>query len=46
MSNDSEKDVVYNELVEKLKELNIKETPHQIFKDKFEFYKQNWRSLI
>ncbi len=46
MSNDSEKEQVYEMLLKKLKELNIKETPSQVFKNKFEFYKQNWRSLI
>ena len=46
MSDDKNKEIVYEELTKKLKELNIKETPSQIFKDKFEFYKKNWRSLI
>ncbi|MBU0929884.1 MAG: CYTH domain-containing protein [Nanoarchaeota archaeon] len=46
MSDDEHKESVYKELIKKLKELNIKETPSQIFKDKFEFYKQNWRDLV
>jgi len=46
MSDEENKERVYEELTKKLKELNIKETQSQIFKDKFEFYKQNWRNLV
>lgn len=46
MSDEENKERVYEELTKKLKELNIKETQSQIFKDKFEFYRQNWRNLV
>jgi len=33
-------------LRDKLKKLDIEETPKHIFKDKYEHYKNNWKSLI
>jgi len=45
MSNEQEKEQVYDFLKNKLKELNIKLTPKQEFDKKFQYYKENWQEL-
>ena len=45
MSNEQEKEEVYNFLKNKLKELNIELTPKEEFDKKFQHYKKNWREL-
>jgi predicted adenylyl cyclase CyaB len=45
MSNEQEKEQVYEFLKNKLKELNINLTPKQDFDKKFNYYKENWKEL-
>jgi len=45
MSNEQEKEQVYNHLKQKLKELNINLTPKEKFDKKYHYYKENWRTL-
>ncbi len=37
---------IYSQLEEKLKSLGIEITPKEVFGEKFEHYRQNWRSLV
>lgn len=46
ITSQDEKEKVFAELQEKLKELNVKLTPKEEFDNKFNYYKENWRSLI
>lgn len=46
MSDENNKEEVLSELREKLKSLNIIETSKEEFKQKYEFYKKNWKSLV
>ena len=45
MSNEQEKEQVYEFLKEKLKELKIALTPKEEFDKKYNYYKENWREL-
>lgn len=46
MSNEEDKEKTLEILKSKLKELNIEETSKEIFKEKYNYYKENWRNLI
>ena len=46
MSNEENKKETLKLLKQKLQELNVQETPKEIFKEKYNHYKENWRSLI
>jgi len=46
MTTEKNKEKVYRDLLQKLRELNIKLTPKEIFDKKFSYYKNNWRKLI
>lgn len=46
ITTEDKKDEVLLLLREKLKELGIKETPKEVFKEKYEDYKKNWRELV
>jgi len=46
MSDEKGKEGVLNLLRVRLKELGVEETSKEEFNNKFEYYKQNWRSLI
>ena len=46
MSNEENKENVYELLKQKLKELNIELTPKEEFDKKFSYYKENWQELI
>jgi len=46
MSSEENKKEVLEELKKKLSELNINETPKEIFNEKYNYYKNNWRDLI
>jgi predicted adenylyl cyclase CyaB len=46
MSNEENKEETLNLLKQKLNELNVQETPKEIFKEKYNYYKENWRNLI
>jgi predicted adenylyl cyclase CyaB len=46
ISNEENKNQVLKELKQKLHKLNIEETPKEIFTEKYNDYKENWRSLI
>lgn len=41
-----EKEKIHKELENKLKSLGIKITPKNIFNEKFEYYKKNWRKIL
>ncbi len=45
ISTEEEKEKILSELKQKLKELNIELTSKEEFNDKFEHYKNNWRTL-
>ncbi len=44
--NEDEKEKIYAELEEKLRELGVKITPKEIFKEKYDNYKNNWRKIV
>lgn len=46
ISDEENKENVLRELREKLRELGIEETPKEIFNEKYNYYKENWRELI
>jgi predicted adenylyl cyclase CyaB len=46
MATVKEKDSSLAALKEKLQELGVKETPKEIFDQRFEHYKKHWRSLV
>lgn len=46
ISDDENKEKVLQELKQKLMNLGILETPKEIFSEKYNYYKDNWRSLI
>jgi predicted adenylyl cyclase CyaB len=46
ISSEEEKETALEELKQKLEKLDIKLTPKNIFNEKFENYKNNWRTLI
>jgi len=46
MSSEENKKEVLEELKRKLSELKIEETPKEIFNEKYNYYKNNWRNLI
>ena len=46
MSSEESKEEALNFLKQKLKELNLEETPKEEFKKKYDYYKNNWRNLI
>jgi predicted adenylyl cyclase CyaB len=46
ISNEENKEKILGELKEKLYELGVEETPKEIFNEKYEYYKNNWRDLI
>jgi len=46
MSSEDNKEKVLKELKQKLAELNIEETPKEIFNQKYNYYKEHWRELI
>ena len=39
-------DHILQELKQKLRELNVEETPKEVFNEKYNYYKENWRELI
>jgi len=45
MSDEENKERVYEELKQKLNKLKIELTPKEKFKEKFNYYKENWRKL-
>jgi hypothetical protein len=46
MVSPGEEKSAYQELENKLKSFNIKITPKEEFNKAFEYYKENWKSLI
>jgi predicted adenylyl cyclase CyaB len=46
IGNLKEKEKIHKELENKLKSLGIKITPKNIFDEKFEYYKKNWRKIL
>jgi predicted adenylyl cyclase CyaB len=46
LSDEDNKDIILNELKEKLNELNILQTPRDEFEERYNYYKENWRRLI
>ena len=46
MSDKENKENILQELKQKLRELNIEETPKEVFNEKYNYYKENWRELI
>lgn len=46
MSCEEDKEKVLQFLRQKLVELNIPETPKEVFDQKYNYYKENWRSLV
>jgi 8-oxo-dGTP diphosphatase len=46
IGNEYNKEIILRELKEKLRELGICETPKEVFSEKYEYYKNNWRELI
>ena len=46
MSSEENKEKTLEELKQKLNELNIPLTSKEIFKEKYDSYKENWRDLI
>lgn len=46
MSSEEEKEQTLQLLRQKLTELGILETPKEEFKEKYQFYKENWRKLV
>lgn len=46
MSDEENKENVLRELKQKLSDLDIEETSKEIFNEKYNFYKENWRNLI
>lgn len=46
MSNEKDKQEVYEQLKQKLLELGVKLTPKEEFENKFNYYKKNWRTLV
>ncbi len=46
MSNETEKEEIYQKLVKKLQSLDINITPKEEFTKQFNYYKQNWKNLI
>lgn len=46
ITTENKKDETLLLLREKLKKLGIKETPKEVFKEKYENYKKNWKELI
>ena len=45
MSNEEDKEAVLRELKEKLKLLDIEQTPKEEFNEKYNYYKENWKTL-
>jgi len=45
MSNNNEKERVYEHLKKELEKLGVKITPREIFEEKFNNYKNNWKEL-
>ncbi len=46
MSSEKERKEVFQYLQDKLKSLDIEITPKEKFKEKFEYYKNNWKKLV
>jgi len=46
MSDEENKEEALKLLKQKLNELNVKETPKEVFNEKYNYYKENWRNLI
>lgn len=46
LGTEENKHEILEELKQKLNELNIPLTPKEIFKEKYDYYKNNWRELI
>lgn len=46
MSDEENKEKVYEFLKQKLKELNINLTPKEEFDKKYQYYKENWKKLV
>jgi len=46
MGTKEDKEKILEELKQKLNQLNIPLTPKEIFKEKYDYYKENWRKLI
>jgi predicted adenylyl cyclase CyaB len=46
LSDEDNKDIILNELKEKLNELKILLTPKDEFDERYNYYKENWRRLI
>ncbi len=46
ISNEENKEIALEELNQKFSELNIEKTPKEIFNEKYNYYKNNWRDLI
>lgn len=46
MGNEENKEVILEELKNKLREIGIRETPKEIFTQKYCYYKNNWEELI
>ena len=46
LSDEDNKDIILNELKEKLNELNLLLTPKDEFDERYNYYKENWRRLI
>ncbi len=46
ISNNENKEAILNELKEKLKSLDIEQTPKEEFDKKYIYYKENWESLV
>ncbi len=46
ISDEENKEKALEELKLRLRELNIEETPKEVFNEKYNYYKENWRNLI
>ena len=46
MTNEADKQQEYEKLKQQLIDLQIAITPKEIFKEKYEYYKQNWKTLL
>lgn len=46
MSSEENKEKNLDELKQKLSELNIEQTPKEVFTEKYNYYKENWRNII
>lgn len=46
MSNEIQKDKILEELQLKMKELGIEITPKEVFAERFQYYKNNWKKIL